>query len=1043
MLDVTINFFNSSGMEKVYWKSSGELSGDPKIEELKNKEFANPIPVDEVLAEELEKKSSDENPTPRRDFLKYMGFSIAAASIAACEAPVQKSIPYLVKPEEITPGIPNYYASTHFDGHDFASVLVKTREGRPIKIEGNEQSFTGKGTNARVQGSVLSLYDTSRLQHPMINGKKSNWATVDKNVAKDLAKITERGGNIRILSSTIVSPSTRNIIEEFISANGNAKLVTYDAISRYGMLKANENDFGKKLLPSYHFDKADCIVSISCDFLGNWISPNEHASQYAENRRITNEMKMSRHIQIESNYSLTGASADARHMIKPSETGQVALGIYNRLASKAGASSAGGAKSSIDAKLDAVANELWSNQGAALVVSGSNDPSEQMIVNAINNLLGSYGSTINWDRTCYLRQGDDSEMEALINEMKSGQVDALIINNVNPVYTYPNASFADAAKKVGLIINFATSLDETAALAKYIAPDNHYLESWGDAMPYRGEIGIVQPTIQRLFDTRQMQDSMLKWMGSSDDYYTYLKNFWRSGFFTQQNGTVSFDAFWNKSVHDGVAKVSYAASDISYAGDASSAGSSISGAKDGMELLMYEKTGMGTGSHANNPWLQELPDPISRICWDNYINMSPAYMKENGINDGDIVEVSANNVTISGPAHSQPGQAPNTISVALGYGRTASGKVGDGVGFNAYPMVNRKNGAMQYYVTGVNVNPTGQSGHVLASVQTHGTAMGRSVIREVGLTEYKADPNFENPNSVNADYYLATHEGKKTPKQLDLWATEKNPGHPKPNHLWGMIIDMNTCIGCGSCVVACNAENNIPVVGKEEINNSRDMHWIRIDRYYSSAMTDEVAKEQDLGIREKWLAMEDPEENPEVVFQPMMCQHCNHAPCETVCPVAATTHSQEGLNMMAYNRCVGTRYCANNCPYKVRRFNWFRYNENKEFDYNMNNPYGRMVLNPDVTVRSRGVMEKCTMCVQRIQYGKLEAKKDRRRPVDGEIKTACAQVCPTNAITFGDYNDDKSQLAEKKKSRRNYVVLEEYNVQPNVMYQVKVRNSEA
>ncbi|NNF01986.1 MAG: 4Fe-4S dicluster domain-containing protein, partial [Bacteroidia bacterium] len=719
------------------------------------------------------------------------------------------------------------------------------------------------------------------------------------------------------------------------------------------------------------------------------------------------------------------------------------LGLYNRIAALAGASSAGSSKSSVDSSLDSVANDLWKHKGSAIVVSGSNDPHEQVIVNGINQLLGSYGSTIKWSEKSYLRQGDDAAMESLIAEMNSGQVDALFIYNTNPSYSYPGGKFASALAKVGMSVSFSAINDETSSACKVVCPDSHYLESWSDSMPYEGYISLGQPTIQALYKTRQMQDSMLKWMGSSDDYYTYLKNYWRSNFFNQQNGTLSSDAFWNKSLHDGIAKVQVSGNEVSFAGDVSASASKISAATSGLEFIAYEKTGIAAGQHANNPWLQELPDPISRICWDNYINMPQSYMEENGIEDGDIVEVSANNTTISGPAHAQPGQAPGTISAALGYGRTASGKVGDGVGFDVTPMLSVKNGALKYYASDATVTPTGESGHVLASTQDHGTIMGRSIVKEVGLKEYQADPNFEKPNPVNADYLLETHDGKKSPNELDLWATEKNPGHPKPNHHWGMVIDLNSCIGCGACVIACNAENNIPVVGKEEIDNSREMHWIRIDRYYSSDMTREKAKEADLGKRGMWAEMEKPQDNPQVTFQPMMCQHCNHAPCETVCPVAATTHSQEGLNMMAYNRCVGTRYCANNCPYKVRRFNWFKYYDNEVFDYNMNNEHGRMVLNPDVVVRSRGVMEKCTMCVQRIQYGKLEAKKERRRPVDGEIQTACAQVCPTNAITFGDTKDDKSKVAEENKSRRNYAVLEEYNVQPNVLYQVKVRNTEA
>ncbi|NNM15833.1 MAG: 4Fe-4S dicluster domain-containing protein, partial [Bacteroidia bacterium] len=635
----------------------------------------------------------------------------------------------------------------------------------------------------------------------------------------------------------------------------------------------------------------------------------------------------------------------------------------------------------------------------------------------------------------------DQAMVDLMSDMNAGNIKAVMFLNSNPAYSLPNAeAFKTALSKVDLKISFATAKDETSAVCNYICPSNHYLESWGDAEPYKGIYSIIQPTIRNIYDTRQAEHSLLKWSGSDSDYYTYLKKNWTSAMFGKQNGTTSASAFWNKTVHDGVFETSGAStSGANFGGNIDEAASAIASrkAEGSLDLELVSDLSMGNGNQANNPWLQEMPDPISRVTWDNYLAMAPAYANENGIKDGDVVTLSANGKSVDVPALLQPGMANNSLALAIGYGRTNTGKVATDLGVNAYQFMPVADGTFSNMISGATVTNTGVN-NTLASIQEAHTLMGREIVKETTLEEWVA-----HPDAGNHRHKFETSEGKKYAKDVDLWATEKYPEHPKPNHHWGMSIDLNACIGCGSCVVACQAENNIPVVGKQEVANKRGMEWIRIDRYYTSDMTKAKAKEEHVGKVDMYHQMEVAEENPQVVFQPMMCQHCNHAPCETVCPVAATTHSSEGLNMMAYNRCVGTRYCANNCPYKVRRFNWFKYSDNKYFDYNMNNDLGKMVLNPDVTVRSRGVMEKCTMCVQRLQYGKLEAKKEKRRPVDGEIKTACAQTCPTQAITFGDFNDKNSKLSAAKKDERSYVVLEELNVQPNIYYQVKVRNTKA
>ena len=524
-----------------------------------------------------------------------------------------------------------------------------------------------------------------------------------------------------------------------------------------------------------------------------------------------------------------------------------------------------------------------------------------------------------------------------------------------------------------------------------------------------------------MFDSRQIQDSLLVWSGDGTEYYTYLKNYWRS------------KVSWSSSLHDGIAELS--ASSLSLSSFAASVKSVSSQAK-GLELALYQSNSIGDGSQANNPWLQELPDPITRSCWDNYLTISATTARENGLSNwnisdgalnGDMVRLTVGDVVLENvPVLIQPGQAIGTLGLALGYGRTASGKVGNGVGVNAYPLVLNNS----YTSSNVKIEKV-EGEHEFASVQLHHTMMGRDLIKETTLQEY-----LKNPKAGNEPLLYDTHKGKLAPDQIDLWQAHDH----ETGHFWNLGIDLTACTGCNSCVVACHAENNVPVVGKEEVRKSRDMHWLRIDRYYSSDMTKEIAEDEGIGAVSKYKAMEIPSENPDVAFQPVMCQHCNHAPCETVCPVAATTHSAEGLNHMTYNRCVGTRYCANNCPYKVRRFNWFNYAENDAFDYNMNDDLGKMVLNPDVTVRARGVMEKCSMCIQMIQKTKLDAKRDGRNILDNEAQTACSSSCPTGAITFGDANNKSHTVTKMIEDDRSYQLLDHLNTKNSVFYQTKIRN---
>jgi len=1019
---------------KKYWKGIEELNKEPEFEKNKVKEFGDYLPFDEGILKENGVKAD------RREFLKMFGFGMAAVSLASCEMPVKKAIPYLNKPEEITPGVANWYASTYSQGGDYCGILVKTREGRPIKIEGNPESITKGGVSARVHASVLDLYDITRLKNPLKGGNDATWQEVDKEIMEKLNTIKEKNGNVVIVSSSIISPTTKQIINDFVNHSASrpsdvtgetsptTRHVTYDAISCSGMINANKDCFEKPTIPTYHFEKANTILSIECDFLGSWLSPVQFTKQYVQNRK-PEKKKMSRHIQLETRLSLTGASADFRVPIKPSQVGPVITNLYNAIAVLAEAQPLTFNAEKFELAGNAIKNsakELWDNRGKSLVVCGSNDPYIQILVNAINVLLENYGNTIDLDNPTHLKQGIDNEFTELISQMNNGIVDAIILYDANPVYHYPKSKeFVDALKKVDLKISLAGKKDETASLVDYVCPDHHYLESWNDAEPSKGIYGICQPTINPIFNTRPAQESLMLWAGHDHEYLEAIKDYWAENIFPKQNKYLTFSTFWNSSVHDGIFELPQEIAqayeikiDISMAGDRNAPKYSTSSKKT--ELILYEKVAIGDGRSANNPWLQELPDPISKVTWDNYVAIAPKYAEEMGLKQEDLVKVAANGNTVELPVVVQPGQAYGTVAIAVGYGRTMAGKTGDNVGKNASPLAAADN---TVHLMNMDVTVTHSEGqYPLAQTQTHDTLVGRPIIKETTLGEY-----VNNPASGNEDR-------EKIKKSLVTLYEKFEP----EGHHWAMVIDLNACTGCGACVVSCSAENNVPVVGKNEVRMRREMHWLRIDRYYSESASDDHAAETD---------------NPDVTFQPMLCQHCDNAPCENVCPVAATNHSSEGINQMAYNRCIGTRYCANNCPYKVRRFNWFDYADNDSFPGNtkgiwdgegdswgMTKDLPRMALNPDVVVRSRGVMEKCTFCIQRIQGAKLEAKKDERDVKDGEVKTACQQSCPADAIKFGDLLDPNSEVSKLYKNERMYHVLEELHVLPSIGYLTQVRN---
>ena len=891
--------------QKKYWKSIEELNNDPEFLKHAHEEFPSYLPLKEAHPS----KSSEEG-TGRRDFLKLMGFGVAAVSLAACEAPVKRAIPYLVKPEEVEPGIANWYASSYINGSDYCSILVKTREGRPIKIEGNALSgITKGGTNARAQASVLSIYDEKRLKNFVVKGKEvrvkdnnSEYASLDKEIISALKGVSNKG--IRIVSRTIYSPTTLKVIEDFKAKFPTTEHIMYDAVSVYGMRQANKKSFGREIIPSYNFSNADVVVSFGADFLGTWISPIEYSKQYSVKRKVSETNKtMLRHYQIETNLSLTGANADYREAIKPSEEGLFLAALYTKIT---------GQKLNVPAAreskiLDMAADDLKGAKGKSLVVSASNDVNIQLLVNEINNALDSYGSTINISRACNFKKGNDAQALKFVDDVAAGKIGAIIFLDADPVYDLPNgAKLKSALKSVPVKISTSLKIDETSEFCEYLCPGLHFLEHWNDAEPYEEYYSMVQPAIAPIFrGNRALEESLLIWAGAEGDYYTYLRKNWQDNIL--QKG-IGFDEAWDAIVQNGIYEPKAKGKDLSRrASGGRRVADSISGQTDvnlipieepidasiqqgnqnytfssnlasiatpianyskalssgGMELAIYETIAMGDGSMANNSWLQELPDPITKATWGNYVTVSNADARNLKLKQGQIVSIKVGNQSLTAPIVVQPGQTKGTLGLAVGYGRSRAGISGENIGVNAFPIIATSLGNFSYALGKVTLTPT-EGFYQIATTQTHDTVMEReSIIQTSTLDEYK-DPNWKKP------FTPAVHtQGKEVPAgspDTDFWYR-----HDYPNHLWSMMIDLNSCTGCGACVVSCIAENNIAIVGRQEVINRREMHWMRIDRYYSSDMTKAKAEEEGIGAVKMYREMEDPADNPEVVFQPMLC----------------------------------------------------------------------------------------------------------------------------------------------------------------------------
>lgn len=963
------------------------MSNEIKIwQDIHNKDLDSTENKDEFKEGEFDSFSVVKN---RRDFLKIMGFSFTLIPLASCtKGPIRKAIPYLEKNDNVIPGVANWYATTY----DGVPVLLKTREGRPIKVEGNDLSgWTQGGATAISHASLLSLYDSYRIKTPTKDSNSITWEKYLSELKKACTKAKEEKKKIILVTEEVRSPSSSLLIKEFERKYGNVEHIVYSS----NLDLVDGRIFGEKASVEYNFEKANYVVSLGADFLTTNRNSVHYSKQYAKRKADSLENNPFKHIQLESLYTLTGANADERYPLSLDDIKTVILLVYSKMFGEAISIQSNSAL--VEIANDMVV-QLNKNNKKAFIINGYSDLNLQKIVNDINLKIGAFGETVDVYESEFVSNHNPEKFNNLINTLasKKTDVDVIIMVKVNPYYDYFNKEkLAEALGRVPSKFYISFAENETSENCQFVAPMSHQFESWDDNLISKNEVSVTQPVIINLNDSKQYQDVLLKLIDESKSFDQYMKANWEKVFWKDKNIFKNILGFWDDTVQKGILKINSNVENLKVAStntknDISNLIKSIS--NTGLiDLYLYEKSAIRNGELANNPWLHELPDPITKVTWDNYLTISAGLAKKYGLVTGDMVEISKDKIQLVVPVLVQPGQENNSIGLAIGYGRSVCGKVGLNLGRNAFPFIDFKDGVYNSVSKDVKIKKINKK-YDLALTQTHHSIEGRDIFRETTLKKYNSNPKSGNEQKIHI---------------VSMWSEQQGK-----DHQWAMAIDLNKCNGCSACVVSCNAENNIPVVGKEEVLNRREMHWMRIDRYYKGS-----------------------EENPSVLVQPMTCHHCENAPCESVCPVLATVHSSDGLNQQVYNRCVGTRYCANNCPYKVRRFNWF--------DYPHNDPNERMVLNPDVTVRSRGVMEKCSMCIQRIQEAKLTAKKEGRELKDGEIKLACQQSCSSDAIVFGDLKDPNSKISKMVKDPRNFTVLEELNVKPRLSYLTKIRNKES
>lgn len=1007
-----------------HWKSIEQLENEARFNELAEQEFqSSPL-----------RTEAGNDGVARRDFLKLMGASLAMSATACVRRPVEKIVPYAKRPEDLTIGVPNFYASSLSDELSGYGLVVRTREGRPIKLEANtENPASPQGLSTRAQAHCISLYDMDRMKEPKRRISEGedfhqrkwdlrSWEKADDEIVALLGQ-----GAPLILTNNIASPSKKSLLGEFVQAFG-GEAYSWNPLVDTCVERAQEMSYGKAVRPRYRFEKAQYVLNVGSDFLGTDPNAHEYAGAYIKARKAGEGM--SRHVCFESLLSITGMNADDRIRVKSSQYVDVLMGLAHEIVVKNGNSRyasnsivksalspyAGvAANLGIDAALfSEIAKDLWEMRGKSLVVTGSvsamtkSHESAYIAANFLNSVLENDGVSVDYAKANYTGiSANQMELAKFIEKLNSGAHKLAIIENVNIAYHAPNSGFKEALNKFvdngGFVVYMGLYEDETARMSDLILPIDHSLEMWGDSEFHKGVFSLQQPTIRPLHKTRSFEQSMLNWAymaekGSSrlqntEKYHDYVKAIWKEDVLRNTKSGKAFEDFWFELLQSGVyAKNKDLDSTLPARSFKTAALGSVESAKlSGYELELYVKSGIGDGTYANIAWLQEFPDPVSKVVWDNYLTVSKATADKMGLKEGSVVELTVGAKKLELPVYVQVGQHDDVFGLALGYGRTSGGRVANGVGIDAFGLVEYVDGMPVFAGLSAEIKKLDKK-YALANTQGHNTMMGRQIAVEATLESYKKDPS----------------AGIHKHKIFSAWSK-----HEYKSYKWGMSVDLNSCIGCGSCIVACQAENNIPVVGKKFVLEGREMHWMRIDRYYSGTM-----------------------DNPDSHFIPVMCQHCDNAPCETVCPVVATTHSEEGINEMTYNRCVGTRYCSNNCPYKVRRFNWFAYTNGDRPEDTPKEAY-----NPRVTVRSRGVMEKCTFCIQRIKDAKDTAKNNGTTVKDGDFKVACEEGCPTNAIIFGDMNNPESKVSKLFKDARTYSLLEEYNAVPNVRYMSKIRNA--
>jgi MoCo/4Fe-4S cofactor protein with predicted Tat translocation signal len=997
---------------RTYWRSLEALSETPEFKEFLHREF--PQNASEWL-----------DPVGRRGFLKLMGASLALAGVSACtRQPNEEIVPYVRQPEEIVPGKPLFFATAMPFAGSGLGLLVESHEGRPTKVEGNpDHPSSGGATDIFAQAAILGLYDPDRAQNITHLGDIRTFDAFVAAMRQVLAaQQGSQGAGFRILTETVASPTLAAQIEEFLGRFPRARWVQWEPFGRHNVREGSRLAFGEYVDPQYTIEKADVILSLDADFLCSGAGGLKHARAFASRRRIEGDRaQLNRLYAVECTPTNTGTKADHRLPLRPSEIELFARALAARLGIPAGRTTV---PSAAEPWIEPLVKDLQAARGRSLVVAGEGQPPiVHALAHAMNEALGNVGSTVTYTQPAEIRPTNQfEELRQLVGEMNAGTVSFLLILGGNPVYTAPaDLKFADALQKVGLRVHLSLYHDETSALCQWHIPETHFLEAWSDVRGHDGTVTIIQPLIAPLYNGRSAHEVLSVFTETGvRSGYDIVRGFWSgdgvapkppvpaSGQVAPAAGNqpapapgaaqpgaprpapTPFDRDWRRWLHDGVVpNTAFLSRPVAVRPGFAEGHPAPVPADAGLEAVFRPDPSIYDGRFCNNAWLQELPKSLTKLTWDNAALVAPATAERLMLVSGDVVELSHGGTSIRAVVWLTPGQPPDTLTLHAGYGRTRAGRVGNGTGFNVYPL---RTTASPDILTGVALRKTGER-YELASTQDHWSLEGRNLIRVATLDQFDKDPAFaakveHQPRTGISMYPEFTYEG----------------------YAWGMAIDLNACTGCNACVVACQAENNVPVVGKSQVLNGREMHWLRIDRYYTGDL-----------------------DNPETYHQPMPCQQCETAPCEVVCPVAATVHSDEGLNDMVYNRCVGTRYCSNNCPYKVRRFNFLLYAD-------WNTPSLKLMRNPDVTVRSRGVMEKCTYCVQRINHARVAAKLEDRRIRDGEVLTACQAACPTDAIVFGDINNPDSRVSQLKKSPLNYSLLAELNTRPRTTYLAIVRN---